>query len=283
MEFYASLEEELFLRANPSRPIPFSQVPIVLAPEFESRFVRMVSLLWKVLGNPVYRELSAESIPKPLRPPSERANPPMIPFDPDHNIGCIDLHLDGGSLRMIEFMVLPPGCVGVYPGMLEHYGSYLRTVLPDRDAHLLPGRMGQGTLRGGHAHADCGRGRTRTGSDHRLGAEEPGHLRRVLLHPGHVVEKKRHPGRDRRSARDQDAGRQNPGEGHAGGPHSQPAYPARLGSPSRRDRALHPHLVGISGDLRLSPVSVVPGGQSLPHASLRSHDPGQDGAIVLGG
>ena len=30
MDFYTSLEEELFLRANPSRPIPFSQVPIVL-------------------------------------------------------------------------------------------------------------------------------------------------------------------------------------------------------------------------------------------------------------
>ncbi len=133
MEFYTSLEEELFLRANPSRPIPFSQVPIVLAPEFESSFIQTVSLLWKVLGNRIYQELSAESIPEPLRPPSEGARPPMIPFDPDHNIGCIDLHLDKGALRMIEFMVLPPGCVGVYPGMLEHYGSYLSTVLPDRE------------------------------------------------------------------------------------------------------------------------------------------------------
>ena len=134
MEFYSSLEKELFLTANPSRPIPFSQVPIVLAPEFESRFVRMVSLLWRVLANPIYQELSAESIPAPLRPPSAGGRPPMIPFDPDQNIGCIDLHLDRGALRMIEFMVLPPGCVGVYPGMLEHYGAYLESVLPDREA-----------------------------------------------------------------------------------------------------------------------------------------------------
>jgi len=133
MEFYTSLEEEFFLRVNPSRPIPFSQVPIVLPPEFESRFVRLVSLLWRILGNRTYQELSAESIPEPLRPPPAGAHPPMIPFDPDQNIGCIDLHLDGEALRMIEFMVLPPGCVGVYPGMLERYGAYLRTLLPDRE------------------------------------------------------------------------------------------------------------------------------------------------------
>jgi hypothetical protein len=35
---------------------------------------------------------------------------------------------------MIEFMVLPPGCVGVYPGMLERYGAYLAALLPDRKA-----------------------------------------------------------------------------------------------------------------------------------------------------
>jgi hypothetical protein len=132
MEFYASIEQELFLRANPSRPIPFSPVPIVLDPRFEARFIRAVSLLWKILKNTTYRELSAEGIPKPLRPPSQ--DMPEIAFDPDHNIGCIDLHIHQGALRMIEFMVLPPGCVGVYPGMLDHYGSYLRSLLPDRSA-----------------------------------------------------------------------------------------------------------------------------------------------------
>ncbi len=133
MRFYGSLEEELFLRANPSRPIPFSHVPIVLDPAFEALFVRTISLLWRTLGNRVYQELSAESIPAPLRPPSSDAAP-KIPFDPDQNIGCIDLHLDHGALRMIEFMVLPPGCVGVYPGMLEHYDAYLRALLPERKA-----------------------------------------------------------------------------------------------------------------------------------------------------
>ena len=133
IDFYASLEEELCLRANPSRPIPFSQVPIVLSPEFESRFVQLVSLLWRTLSNRTYQALSAKSIPKPLRPSLE-GKPTPIPFDPDHNIGCIDLHLDRGGLRMIEFMVLPPGCVGVYPGMLERYGAYLRALLPDRKA-----------------------------------------------------------------------------------------------------------------------------------------------------
>ncbi len=133
MEFYNSMVDELFLRVNPARPIPFSQVPIVLDPEFERRFIRLVSLLWKTVGNRMYRELCAESIPEPLRPPSPGAHP-TIPFDPNQNIGCIDLHLDGATLRIIEFMVLPPGCVGVYPGMLDRYGSYLRTLLPDRGA-----------------------------------------------------------------------------------------------------------------------------------------------------
>lgn len=131
IEFYRSLEKEFFLRANPSRPIPFSQVPIVLGPEFEPLFVEMISLLWTTLANPVYRELSAGNIPEPLRPPTKTASQP-IPFDPANNIGCIDLHLVRGKLRMIEFMVLPPGCVGVYPGMLDRYESYLRRLLPDR-------------------------------------------------------------------------------------------------------------------------------------------------------
>jgi hypothetical protein len=133
MEFYASLEEEFFLRANPSRPIPFSQVPIVLDPSFEPRFIQLISLLWTTLGNRAYRELSAKNIPEPLRPTAGGTSPP-IPFDPDHSIGCIDLHLDNGALRMIEFMVLPPGCVGVYPGMLDRYGAYLKRLLPDRRA-----------------------------------------------------------------------------------------------------------------------------------------------------
>jgi hypothetical protein len=132
LEFYASLEQEFFLRANPSRPIPFSQVPIVLDPGFEPWFMRLTSLLWTTLGNRAYRELSAQNIPQPLSPPLQAGRQP-IAFDPDHNIGCIDLHLHQGELRMIEFMVLPPGCVGVYPGMLERYGAYLRSLLPDRE------------------------------------------------------------------------------------------------------------------------------------------------------
>jgi hypothetical protein len=134
MEFYTSMVEELFLGANPSRPIPFSQVPIVLDPAFESSFMELVCLLWKAVSHPVYRGLSAESIPGPLRAPSQE-QPLPIPFDPDRNIGCIDLHLDQGSLRMIEFMVLPPGCVGVYPGMLERYEAYLRSLLPGREPY----------------------------------------------------------------------------------------------------------------------------------------------------
>ncbi len=133
MEFYTSMGEELFLRANPSRPIPFSHVPIVLDPAFEAQFDRAISLLWRTLGNRTYQELSAESIPKPIRPPPS-SKAPGIPFDPAHNIGCIDLHPDRGALKMIEFMVLPPGCVGVYPGMLEHYHAYLKGLLPDRHA-----------------------------------------------------------------------------------------------------------------------------------------------------
>lgn len=128
MDFYASMEEELHLRANPARAIPFSQAPLLLDGGFEARFEELVSLLWGMLANETYRELCAESIPPPLRPP---AGVPFsaIPFEPANNIGCIDFHLEGSRIRIVEFMVLPPGMVGIYPAMLTRYGGYLENVV----------------------------------------------------------------------------------------------------------------------------------------------------------
>ncbi len=130
LDFYRSLEKELFLGANPARPIPFSHVPLVFEPSFEARFRRIADLLWGILALDDYRRLSARNIPPELRPPPG-TSPPTIPFDPGRNIGCIDLHLDPDRrLRLIEFMVLPPGIVGLYPAMLDRYGAYLQQLLP---------------------------------------------------------------------------------------------------------------------------------------------------------
>jgi hypothetical protein len=137
MEFYHSMKGEFFLYANPSRAIPFSHVPLVLDERFEQVFSRRVSLLWDVLDKRGYRDLVAQHVPEALLPPPE-ASFESIPFDRDHNIGCIDLHLVEGQLRMIEFMVLPPGMVGIYPGMLSRYESFLRRILPDHQPRCFP-------------------------------------------------------------------------------------------------------------------------------------------------
>ncbi len=129
MRFYHALAEEFFLLAHPSRAIPISPVPLVLDARFEKTFSHLASALWETLADVRYQTLSAESLPEKLAPP-DRETPEPIAFDPGNNIGCIDLHLDGDGLHMIEFMVLPPGMSGLYPGMLSRYGEYLREQLP---------------------------------------------------------------------------------------------------------------------------------------------------------
>jgi len=100
MDFYHALAEEFFLLAHPSRAIPISPVPLVLDARYEKMFARLASALWETISDVRYRTLSAESIPRQLRPP-DREDPEPIAFDPGNNIGCIDLHLDGGGLHMI--------------------------------------------------------------------------------------------------------------------------------------------------------------------------------------
>ncbi len=129
LRFYHALAEEFFLLAHPTRAIPISPVPLLLDARFEEAFSRLASVLWGALSDPAYREHSARSIPPALKPPCGEGVQ-AIPFDPDENIGCIDLHLDGDGLRVIEFMVLPPGMCGIYPGMLARYAEYLETCVP---------------------------------------------------------------------------------------------------------------------------------------------------------
>jgi hypothetical protein len=129
MRFYQGLAQELFLLANPSRAIPVSPVPLVLDAGFQEQFSRLVSALWEAIADLRYREFSAREIPDRLTRPGG-AGPEPIPFDPARSIGCIDLHLDGDGLRMIEFMVLPPGMSGIYPGLLARYGEYLQDRVP---------------------------------------------------------------------------------------------------------------------------------------------------------
>jgi len=129
LQFYRALAREFFLLAHRSRAIPISPVPLVLDARYEERFSRLGSVLWEVLADPRYRELSARNIPRGLTPPDRKGAEP-IPFHPQESIGCIDLHLDRDGLSVIEFMVLPPGMCGIYPGMLARYGEYLAGCVP---------------------------------------------------------------------------------------------------------------------------------------------------------
>ncbi len=133
MRFYHTLADEFFLLAHPSRAIPISPAPLVFDARFEKMFAGLASALWEALADIRYRTLSAGSIPRKLAPPEGEA-PEPIAFDPGNNIGCIDLHLDGDGLHMIEFMALPPGMSGLYPGMLSRYAEYLREQIPGYDA-----------------------------------------------------------------------------------------------------------------------------------------------------
>lgn len=130
MNFYLSLAEEFHLLANPSHAIPISHAPLVLDARFEDLFSELATTLWEVLANRPYRELCAENIPHCLRDPHLKEREP-IPFDPKYNIGGIDLHLDPEGLHLIEFMVLPPGMSGIYPGMLARYQEYLEADLSE--------------------------------------------------------------------------------------------------------------------------------------------------------
>ena len=127
--FYASLQEELHLLANPARTIPVSPVPILLERRYERVFSDLASMLWRAVGEETFRKRSALHIPDSLRTASGRPEPP-IAFDRNRNIGCVDLHLLDGMPRLIEFMVLPPGMVGIYPGLLARYGEFLEESVP---------------------------------------------------------------------------------------------------------------------------------------------------------
>ncbi len=129
-QFYEFLSRDLFLFANANRAIPISPVPLILDAKFETLFSQGTSLLWKILDDQQFRKLCAEHIPSPLRGPDlDPADP--IPFDPEQSVGCLDFHLEQGALRLIEFMVLPPGMWGIYPAMLSRYAGYLEGLIPE--------------------------------------------------------------------------------------------------------------------------------------------------------
>ena len=131
LAFYHSMAGELRLLDNPRRPIPVSPVPLFLESHFQESFSELGELLWRILTNPAYRDLCTARIPSFMVDPSlKRPAAGAIPFDPKCNIGCLDLHLRDGRPGLIEFMVLPPGMSGIYPGLLERYQGYLETLMP---------------------------------------------------------------------------------------------------------------------------------------------------------
>ena len=132
MQFYHAMGKDLFFFANPARVIPISHMPLVLEPRYQQHFSGLVDLFWRIIGHRTFQRLSAENIPEPLCDPALKVTgtKPKIPFDPGQNIGCIDLHLTPDGIQVIEYMVLPPGMVGIYPSMLARYGAYLESLLP---------------------------------------------------------------------------------------------------------------------------------------------------------
>lgn len=131
LRFYDALAEEFHLKANPVRVIPISPVPLFLDGRWEDAFAGLVRLLWNILSAEPYRRLSALRVPEPLLSvPFSGCGLGTIPFEASSSVGCLDLHLEGVKPRLIEFMVLPPGMVGIYPGLLERYGEHLEGLLP---------------------------------------------------------------------------------------------------------------------------------------------------------
>ena len=158
MRFYKELGAEFHLFANPSRHIPVSPVPLLLDRSYEALFTELVDLFWQVLADHGYRRLCAQSVPEPLAGPGAKACR-AIDFDPACNIGCIDLHLDKTGLQVIEFMVLPPGMSGIYPGLIHRYGRYLEDCVPGCGAHAFAPGWDRGRCEEALAdNAACGNG-----------------------------------------------------------------------------------------------------------------------------
>lgn len=130
LRFYDALSEEFHLKANPTRVIPVSPIPLFLDRRWEETFARLVQLLWKIVAAEPYRRLSAMRVPEVLSGPISGRGVGTIPFETSSSVGCLDLHLEGDEPRLIEFMVLPPGMVGIYPGLLERYREHLTRLLP---------------------------------------------------------------------------------------------------------------------------------------------------------
>ncbi len=122
--FLSSLATELHLLAIPSRPIPVARIPVLLEKTCVPQLVKAAQLIWRVLHNHAFQTHAAAHVPVHLLPPGV-ANVHHIPFDPCCNIGCIDFHIEAGSLKVIELMALPPGMVGIYPGLVARYAEFL--------------------------------------------------------------------------------------------------------------------------------------------------------------
>ena len=126
--FLERLADEFHLLANPSRPIPISRGPLLMEKEYVDHFRRATNLIWGVLNNRGYQNISAGRIPRELLHGTEEVL--AIPLDTTCNIGCIDFHLSNRQLKVIEYMALPPGMIGIYPGLLARYGEFLADTIP---------------------------------------------------------------------------------------------------------------------------------------------------------
>jgi len=131
LALFDALAPELHLLANPARTIPISPAPVLFDRRLEGAFTELTTALWSIVADPAYRDLCSRNIPRFLLDPAPAA-PPPIPFDADAGIGCLDVHLENGAPRLIEFMVLPPGMSGIYPGLLDLYRRHLERLLPGR-------------------------------------------------------------------------------------------------------------------------------------------------------
>jgi len=125
--FLQRLAEEFCLMAQPRRPIPVARAPVLLPRDCLEHCKKAARLLWGVLGNEAYQRRAAAHIPRQIAPEGRRPN--RIALDPGCTIGCLDFHLQGDRLKLIEMMALPPGMVGIFPGLLARYREFLEETL----------------------------------------------------------------------------------------------------------------------------------------------------------
>ena len=136
-------------RANPARPIPFSQVPIHVGPEFRGPVhpnrLRSCGQRAEQSGSiESFQQKHPRTAPATL-PGYTSTDPRSIPLTTSAVSTCT---VNGECMRMIEFMVRPRVRRSL-PGHARPLRILPEGSSPGWQAFLLPRGMGPGTLRGG--------------------------------------------------------------------------------------------------------------------------------------